>query len=99
MKTYKTVQALFRAESRWTTRCFARFRNGIQCDAGDKRAVCFCLAGGIYRVYPKGRRRENAFQRADRVAIKRGYTHVAHFNDDPKTTIADIRAVAKEAKI
>lgn len=99
MKTYKTVQALFADEKRWTKGQLARRKDHLMCDPDSADAICFCLWGGIKLVYPNGPQRIDAIWRTKGAVSMRGYDGIPHFNDDPKTTIADIRAVAKEAKI
>jgi len=101
MKTkYKSLQQLFRKESRWTQCAYARDKEGNEVSIKGKKAVCFCLSGGVELVYPGGKGNDVRQQLVD--TIKRRnlqYSGITWYNDRTDTTIEDIRSLVKEAGV
>lgn len=92
--------------SKWTKGVNARDKNGKECNARQKKAVCFCLNGALNKCYPRSttrERAEHALEEACKELFPRrtgkcGWRHIA-FNDSKATTFADVRKVLKKANV
>lgn len=85
----------------WTQGVFARDANG--CNAGwrQENAECFCVSGALSRV--GGHPEFNlAWQAFNSWTMRRGFPHLAKWNDAPERTqaevVAALRAAAKKAR-
>lgn len=86
----------------WTQGAVARLASGHIVDATDARAVCFCSLGAIRHVVDlrmddaneleAARRLDLAVQALYRVLWSAGDLSLIGFNDNPKTTHADVLA-------
>ena len=93
-----TVKSLFSRAHRWTQRVSQR---------GSGSAKQYCLVGAIDRVYGNDGESYSRYTAAVRrvtAAIKvlfpnRTQYSIAAFNDDPNTTLADVRRVVKRARV
>lgn len=82
----------------WSQGTFARDEEGRRTDMWGEHAKCFCVSGAIQRI--EGRSRWGAWNAFDAYCRKKGYRHMADFNDDPKTTKTDvIKALHRAAKL
>jgi len=98
----KTLQELFSDADRWTKRCPARDKNGVQCFYDSEEAECWCLAGGAQLIYPNIL--HTIFKKIRRAADKIGINTEKAFwysdwNDDKNTSILDVQALVKEAGV
>ena len=99
-KKYKSLQQLFRKESRWTQCAYARDKEGNEVPIRSKRAVCFCLSAGVELVYSPNKGHEVREHLIDVIARRRlQYSGTTWYNDRTDTTIEDIRSLVKEAKV
>lgn len=89
-ETLQRVYKILHAKSRWTKGALARDKDGNWNEC-EKSAISFCTLGACCRV--NGRFRNKAIMTIQRVL--RGSILV--WNDDPKTTHADVMRVLKAA--
>lgn len=81
-------------ESKWTKKTFARNNSGHRVKATDPNAVRFCLFGAADRasqIDPAN----NQIHLLSMAEAELGGKSISEFNDDPKTTFADIQAFLK----
>lgn len=95
---FSSLQELFEDEGRWTKGAFAKDSNGNSVSFRRDCATCFCLAGGVFVVYPP-EEQQGVFVKLREAVVARGYHSEEYFNDHPSTTIDDIRRVVKEAGV
>lgn len=87
--------------SRWTKGATARNSIGNIVSSYDPTAVCFCLIGAIFRIYPDDY--PNAFN--ERVAIHKQLEgrlsnhDIVGWNDAPERTHEEVLALLKELDI
>lgn len=81
----------------WTQDTFARDASGKRTGLDDPDATCFCVAGAILRIEGKSYRAWNVF---DAYTRKRGFRHMADFNDQGSqfVVVAALRAAAEKAR-
>lgn len=86
-KTLRAAKALIDAPEKWTQNALARNQNVRPCSAQDPDATCFYIIGATVRV-------KHAYSKATnilmQVARSKGFDSVGDFNDDAKTTHADV---------
>jgi hypothetical protein len=80
----------------WTQGSLARQENGRAIGPLEKSAKCWCVSGAILRA-EVGRRCGDAWDRFDDYTLRRGYLHMADFNDAPGRTQAEVVAALREA--
>ncbi len=98
-----TVQSLFKRANRWTQG---------QLSDGEGASKCYCFIGALEHCYridtdtATRRQRQRFIQAKSRTlsAIQalfpyRSAYNIAAFNDHPNTTIEDVRAVARRARV
>lgn len=92
------VKELLSRPGAWHKGSYARDHAGRDVTGDDGSACSFCLAGAIYRCYPKDS--TEAIRKVENVLLERvGHPGVVLFNDGPNTTYDDIVAVVNEADI
>ena len=91
-----TVQELLSDESKWTKGTNARGEDKGPIHPGNSEAKCFCLIGAIAKCYLTGT--DGYFQAIEKLR-RQINGPIPGFNDDPKTTFADIRRVIEAANI
>lgn len=104
---FDSIHELFSRADRWVKGSLAytvadpEGSLAVSCKVTSPKAVCFCLLGGVKRVYAPGDR--TPVQRRLRDVIKRLFPDRAYrgdiidFNDHSDTDIKDIRKVVKLA--
>lgn len=85
---------LIAPEGGWTQGTFARDSEGKQTGWRDPEAACFCVSGAIARANGGLWTAWNAF---DAYCRKRGFRHMAEFNDEPRRTQAEVVAALRQA--
>ena len=98
------ILKLFRNAKRWTKGFFAKdeFNNSVYSDYPG--AVCWCLAGAINKVCAESNCRSstNLLSLFVEGAINQLYpktcSAITYWNDQPQTTIKDVRSVLRLAK-
>lgn len=93
LKVLVSVRELLSDEKRWTRRWYARDAAGVGVGSRDKHAVCWCLVGAM-RKSPIGKLHQEVGLDLLRSVV---YGPIAGFNDDPKTTHADVLRVLDAA--
>ena len=93
-----TLQELFADKSKWTKHHFALDASGAKCDITADEAVCWCVMGALAKCYINTSEHNKAIDRILKV-LKGRHVYIAEWNDDPTTTIEDIRQVVKEANV
>lgn len=96
LRKFKSLQELFARAARWQKGWFAATRKGVRCYSDDPNAVCFCLFGGLERVYGTGVKNQ---QMVNRLKQTLPDTSFVAWNDAPERTIQDIRALVKKAGV
>ncbi|MCI0530283.1 MAG: hypothetical protein L0Y56_22795, partial [Nitrospira sp.] len=82
MEEYKTLQELFSSKKRWTKHSFAKDKYGKPVPVRSKKAVSFCLRGGIIKLYgEKTEARKKVENQVMDVLNKKYITDIAEFND------------------
>lgn len=104
MKKYKTLQELFRSAKRWTKGASARAKDWKACLPVGPIATCFCITGGLKRIYsPCSDEYSQAYRKLtdtlNALYPDHKYEGLAGYNDDPRTTIDDIRRLVKKAGV
>lgn len=89
-----TLQELFADPTRWTQDRYAKTADGHLSSINSRWSVCFCLAGGIHRVYKDYTKRSDVF---DQVFREVGST--AEWNDAPERTVEDVQKLCKALNI
>lgn len=77
---------------RWTKGYFAKTALGAPCGSLSDRAICWCISGAINKV-SEFKNHQVAY---DRLRLVVGPL-ITQFNDDPKTTHADVIAAFDRA--
>ena len=92
---------LFGVDARHTKGHWAKTELGRNVASYSPEASCWCLQGGIYFVSEKfSLTKDDRMQAAaalDAQAEKLGFENLVHFNDDPKTTPKQVRALIESA--
>lgn len=99
---FKTVLELFADPKRWTKSSMGRDLHGQMCASGDPDAVCWCLAGAIFKVYgTHSSKGDSAFCRVAAVLKQNGIgrTEILNWNDRPERTHDEVLKVCEEAMI
>ena len=89
----KTVASLFRYEKRWIQGDYARNIEGLNTNFGGLNARQWCLAGAIYKVYPFTW--SEMMEKIEKLI--RG--SIIHWNDNPRRTFKQVKALVKKAGI
>lgn len=79
----------------WTQGCYARDEGGKPTDMWGDDPVCFCVSASIQKV--EGRHRSSAWNRFDGYTRRRGFRHMADFNDHPGRTQAEVVSALRAA--
>lgn len=96
------VKELLASPSAWTQGSYARDKDGYHTFIDNPQAYCFCLGGAVIRCYKDPYECDEAYRKLLEAIKKRTGLEVSLlfvFNDDPKTTHADILAVAEAADV
>lgn len=90
----RAARGILSDESRWTKGFFARLPDGRTCFPFNRRAACFCAFGALQRAAgyadPDVLLPSLAVEAS---ALLNAPGGLAVFNDDPKTTHADVLAL------
>lgn len=86
--------------ARWAKKYYAYNAEGMQCDADDPEAVCWCLDGAVFKVVidPESLQGDTTpLTRLinDAIAEVSSIGHTVFFNDAVETTHADIRRLTQ----
>lgn len=81
----------------WTQGAFARDEHGCSTGWRSEDAKCFCVSGAITRAGDRPAGLNRAWQVFNDWTIKRGFSHLARFNDAPGRTQAEVVAALREA--
>ena len=86
---------LIEPQGAWTQGCFARHSNDNPVGPLEPEARCWCVSGAIQRA--SGATRWNAWNAFDAYTRKKGYRHMADFNDTATQgeVVQALRFVAK----
>ena len=98
-KEYKTLRELFSNPERWT-------KHGAARDVTKKHilypedpcAVCWCMYGGMRKVYAGTCVLHTISYRLDRIVDHLGFNSYIEFNDAPDTTHEKLMKVLEEAE-
>lgn len=96
------VRELLAKPEAWTKRRFAKAADGSAVTVMSDQAVCWCLRGAVYKCYANQDDCdlvEDKLQEAMQKLKGDEYHSLTHFNDDPKTTYADILDVCEAADV
>jgi hypothetical protein len=93
----KLERAAVIVERGWTQGTFARNEAGERVDMWTKEATCFCVSAALQKV--DGRNRSDAWNRFDGYARKRGFRHMADFNDAPGRTQAEVAQALRQCAL
>lgn len=95
--TLTRVADLLARPNGWTTGVFCRNPGGESVERFDPTRSCFCVSGALREV--TGTTDYLAWNAFDAYTVKKGYRHMAEWNDDPARTqdevVAALRFVAK----
>lgn len=83
----------------WTQGTFARDTSGDRCAFNDPNASCFCAAGAIYRSASSFFIADPLIDRLGAWARKRGFRHLAAWNDAPGRTQAEVVEALRSAAL
>ena len=92
-----TVAELLDSPEKWTKRAFAKDADGRHVNEQSDRAVCWCLAGAVWRCYGCGPEADEAFEKLWKHVALHGA--VSKFNDHYTTIFEDIRRVVLAAGV
>lgn len=94
---FNTLQELFAVPERWTQGYFARAADGSRIiSATDDRAVCWCLLGGLGKVYGYGPAYDTALAALHDVLPG---TALSRWNDSYGRTHQDILDLVTKARV
>jgi len=94
--TLNAVADLLEPEGRWTRGCYARTEKGNQIGPLEANAKCWCVSGAIQKIEIEGGKRWSAWNVFDAYTRKRGFRHMADFNDQ-KSQAEVVRALRDAA--
>ena len=80
----------------WIKGTMAQSEDGSEVSTRDSAACHFCLAGALARVCSNSLGYRELFSEVQRAVSRHKGKFLSAFNDDPKTTLADVLAVLKE---
>lgn len=90
-----TLQKLFSRAKNWTKYHSAISANNQVVNVDSRKAVAFCLLGGLVRCYTPG-----AYQNIVRmIQCHLGINSISNWNDAPKRTFKDIKKLIKDLNI
>ena len=92
------VRDLLTDETKWTKGAFARDKEGKVIGSGSPLACCWCLSGAAFHCVGDDSD-ESAYAILARIRERVGHASVAAWNDDPKRTFAEVRALVEELDI
>ena len=98
MTHFSTLQELFADESRWIQKAYARSKHNRKTRIHSKRAVKWCLLGGVNKIYYRNNL-EEIQRRIHIYIIQKGYYNILDFNDNPHTTITDIQKLVADLNV
>lgn len=98
----RTLQELFAQDGIWTQGAYARNEKGDRRMPFQGDACQFCLLGAVNFVYYSDKKK--CLQAQDRLTemIQKddeAFVSIQDWNDDPKRTIEEVRALVKEAGV
>lgn len=93
------VKDLLAKPDAWHKGHMAVDAEGLPVGTEDEEACGWCLLGAVYRCYPMGERARVFDRLLTAIFARCGAFRITSFNDDPKTTHADLMAVLEEADI
>jgi hypothetical protein len=87
----KEARDLIAKDGGWTQRQYARGADGTYADFYNKKAVCFCTLGALYRV---GLSEPKALNDAEHLLLKSAQVeNIVVWNDAPERTQAEVVAL------
>ena len=96
----KTLVELFSVENSWTQHKYARDINGASTRPESPEATCWCISGGIRRIYDVGNERSHlVYRRLAEATLRLGYEEPSAWNDDKKTTREQVVSLCEQLKI
>lgn len=97
MPTLK-IRELLSDESKWTQGSEAKGVDGFEVSSRGPHAVRFCLIGAMERCY--GLLADDEYMHIlERIMVDAGSGDIAHWNDAPERTFADVRALVERLDI
>lgn len=100
LRKYKTLRGLFNDAKRWTQDYFALDSGGESVEPISTDAVCFCLIGGVRRVYGRGKKAGRILEKIERYLLENyGTTYVYLWNDNTRRKHKDIINLTRALKI
>lgn len=94
----RTLQELYADPKRWTQGSYARTADGLKVWPFDDRASCFCLHGGVGKVYDT-QPVEKGNEARMRLNNEIGRGGVPSWNDDKSRTVEEVQALVKKLNI
>lgn len=94
----KTLQELFADPARWTQLANSKTSEGQTCYVHSPQANCFCLAGGVMRVYPEVTDLMRVFKLLS-TEIAKDTCGIICWNDIPERTAQEVQALVKKLNI
>lgn len=96
MQQFKTMAELFSDPDRHTKKSTARDATGVNVNSCDPTAVCWCLLGGIWKVYGSQRTYSLVKQLEAATLRKYGLPSFIQWQDLPETTAEDVHKLCVE---
>ena len=98
----KAAREILQDEKRWTKGYFARTAAGDRVESCNKAAVCYCAMGAIDKAAVEAREPrfgvgDDAIDALAKFLPDGHQKSVASFNDNPKTTHAEVLALFDQA--
>ena len=94
MKEYlDRLDELLSDESKWTKGAYAVDKYGYHCDVKSEQAIRWCLVGAMMRISPHRHGELRGI-----ISYCLGGDSVMDWNDSPKRTFADVKALIARAK-
>ena len=95
---------LFSDPKRWTQNRYARNKEGIATPIKDENAVCWCIIGGVYKLYDGPDQLRVEMKIRDVIAKKENspnpnWISVTEWQDHPNRTLQEVLEVLKEAGV
>lgn len=99
MRHYKTLRGLFADAKRWTKDTFAENASGDDVKPKSKDAVCFCLIGGVRRVYPNVKEQNRVVKLILEALGLENIGQVFDWNDARNRSVKDVQKLVAKLKI
>lgn len=95
------IRELYSDESRWTKNAFARDASGNEVSSRNSTAVCWCVGGAFNKCYPTfdNESIDERVRVREKLEAKLGGCVIVSWNDDPKRTFAEVKALVEELDI